>query len=145
MISHTPPIAATGLPNSLAVVTTVLRAGTVLGIWPVLIGSHGVATENLLPYLLHLIGSIATVLVVLSGRPILVLIAIAFTGYSTIVLGINAPLAVGVAVWSTGGLALVGLAVAALRRGYRAATWAWGLGGVLAVAAAVGLTILFLE
>lgn len=133
---------ATGTFTSWALAASLLRAGAVIGLWPVLIGATGVEMANLFPFLLHALGSIATVIVVVLRRSIVRLIAIAFTGYSTIVLGLSAPGIVGVVIWVTGVLALIALLLAALRPGSAAALWAWILGIVLAVLAAVSVTLM---
>lgn len=133
---------ATGAFTSWAIVASLLRAGVVIGLWPVLVGASGVETENLAPFLLHALGSIATVAVVALRRSVVRLIAIAFTGYSTVVLGLSAPGFVGVVIWVTGVIALIALLLAALRRGGPAARWAWISGGALGVLSAVGVTLI---
>lgn len=129
--------------TSWGVALTLLRAGVVAGLWPVLMGvGGGFESENLLPYLLHLAGAIAAVIVVAMQHSIMRLIAIAFTGYSTVVLGIGAPGVTGIMIWVTGIAALIGVLLAALRPGDPAARWAWISGTVLAVLAGVGVSVL---
>ncbi|WP_300266539.1 hypothetical protein [Microbacterium sp.] len=128
--------------TSWAVVLTLVRAGVVAGLWPVLLGPEGgIETENLLPYLLHLVGALATVVVVAMQHTVMRLVAIAFTGYSTIVLGIGAPGVTGIVIWVTGIAALIAVLAAALRPGGRAGRWAWIAGAALAVAAGVAVTV----
>lgn len=130
-----------GVMPSVAVAASLLRAGVVAGLWPVLVGEAGLQTLNLVPYLLHLGGSLATVAVLAGRHAVMRLVAIAFTGYSTVVLGLGAPAPLSAALWGTGVLAVVTLLLAALRGRELPQRWSWVFGVLAFVVATVAVSM----
>ena len=130
---------------SVSVVATLARAGVVVGMWQVVWGPDGIVTENLAPFLLHALGSLATVAAVVAGPPVIRLVALAFTGYSTIALGMSARQPLAALLWVSGALAVAALGVSTLRRRTHPARWAWVLGVLLAITAAVVVTLVGLS
>jgi hypothetical protein len=101
---------------SLTLVIVGIRAGAMVGLWPLVLGSEGVDRSNVLALGVHAAGALATAGFLLARNKAGVLIGLAYTGYSTVALGLNNPSNAMVAmVWVLGALTLAALACALLR------------------------------
>lgn len=98
-------------------VVLALRAGSMLGLWPVVLnGSGGVDRGNLTALAVHAAGALAVVGFLLARHKVGCLIGLAYTGYSTIALGLDSPRAgLGLVIWVLGVLSMLGLGWALLR------------------------------
>ena len=92
---------------TLASATAAVRVGTLAALIPGLVAAH-VGTGTWLTLALHIAGALATVVVILVQSRVGLLIAVLFTGYSTVVLALNAPNgALSSVMWIVGGLTLL--------------------------------------
>jgi hypothetical protein len=133
---------------TVALVVLSLRAGSMLGLWPLALNpSGGVDRGNLTALAVHIGGALAVVGFFLARHKAGCLIGLAYTGYSTIALGLNNPReGLGVVIWVLGVLSMVGLGWALLRSpmgkpapGLRARVL---LAALVAVVSAAGMTAL---
>lgn len=128
---------------SIALILCLVRTGAIAGMWPVLTGADGFVEENLLPYLLHLLGAAATAVAVAARHRPTMLIGAAFTGYSTVTLGLGATdITLATLLWAVGLAALAALILTLLRvRPRSGGSGGAGpvRGGAWLIAAAVGL------
>lgn len=89
------------------------RTGTLLGLLPRLLQSGG-KIDVLLVLLLHIAGALATLVAVFVHSRTGLLLAVLYTGYSTVVLALGAPSAsLQMLTWSIGGLTFASLLVCA--------------------------------
>ena len=75
---------------TLASATAAVRVGTLAALIPGLVAAH-VGTGTWLTLALHIAGALATVVVILVQSRAGLLMAVLYTGYSTVVLALNAP------------------------------------------------------
>lgn len=92
---------------TLASATAAVRVGTLAALIPGLVAAH-VGTRTWLILALHIAGALATVVVILVQSRTGLLMAVLYTGYSTVVLALNAPNgALNSVTWIIGGLTLL--------------------------------------
>ncbi|WP_336248870.1 hypothetical protein [Stomatohabitans albus] len=120
--------ATPALVTSISFILGSLRTGVLMGMWFIVSTPQGLVTENLLPFLLHVGGAIATTAAQVRYQVVMQLCAIAFTGYSTISLALSAPTVLAIIFWVTGLTTLVALIIVALRPPSTTHRWAWWIG-----------------
>lgn len=97
---------------TVALVVLSVRAGTMLGLWPVVTtGEGGIDRGNVTALAVHAIGALAVVGFFLARSKAGSLIGLAYTGYSMIALGLGVDRpGLGVVIWGLGVLTMIGLA-----------------------------------
>lgn len=120
-----------------------VRIGTLLGLFPRLLQSHG-TNGPLLVLLLHVAGALATLAAVFTRSRVGLLLAVLYTGYSTVVLALGAPTtALQTMTWIVGGLTFASVLACAAAPKLTALKIRMVPGIALAVAAvAVGVVLL---
>ena len=92
---------------TLASATAAVRVGTLAALIPGLVAAH-VGTGTWLTLALHIAGALATLVAILVQSRVGLLLAVLFTGFSTVVLALNAPNGTLCSVtWIVGGLTLL--------------------------------------
>lgn len=92
---------------TLASATAAVRVGTLAALIPGLVAAH-VGTGTWLTLALHIAGALATLVAIVVQSRVGLLLAVLFTGYSTVVLALNAPNGTLSSVtWIVGGLTLL--------------------------------------
>lgn len=99
-----------GVPATLtiaAVVVSALRAGSLIGLVPHLWQTGGLSWPFTV-LLMHVAGALFTVAAAVAHSRTGLLIAVLYTGYSTVILGLDAPtMPLQILVWMLGGLTLL--------------------------------------
>lgn len=128
-----------------------VRAGAMLGLWPLVVGSDGgVERSNVLALVVHGLGAVAAVGFLLARSKPGSILGLAYTGYSTIALGLNNPRpGLTVIIWVIGVAAMAALLVALIRGGLsapvrpqRSAVALTGAGMALGAALATAIALL---
>ena len=101
---------------TVAVAALAFRAGVLAGLWPAAFDADWQLSASNLPVIvLHLGGAIAALFFLLKRSKAGTIIGLAYTGYSTVALGLGAPPSGSVVVWTAGLLALFALVMVLLR------------------------------
>ncbi|MDO5068127.1 MAG: hypothetical protein Q4D96_12670 [Propionibacteriaceae bacterium] len=91
----------------LATGISAIRIGTLLGLFPRLVQATGMSGPVAM-LLLHIAGAFATLVALLAHSRLGLLLAVLYTGYSTVVLALGAPTpSLQALTWSVGGLTFV--------------------------------------
>ena len=101
---HSHALGTTTVLWLLATGISAVRLGILLGLFPRLLQATGMSGPVLM-LLLHIAGAFATLVAILARSRLGLLLAVLYTGYSTVVLALGAPTPILQALtWSVGGL-----------------------------------------